>query len=97
MELNIPELPEPEEVPKEPIGAFHVTSRDQKKAIKVRKMLAMDAPATAGEHIRNTPIKVMPKIQKNRMFAVMLNGTPVLEINLKSGELRFTDTVPIYP
>ena len=95
MELNAPELPEPEDVPNEPVAAFYITARDRKKAYKVRKMLALDAPAEAGEHIRNVPIKVMPRIQKNRMYAITPSGAPVLVINLKSGELKFCDTLPI--
>jgi len=89
MELNVPELPEPEDVPNEPIAAFHITARDRKKAYKVRKMLALDAPGDAGEYIRNVPIKVAPKVPKNRMYAMMPAGIPVLEINLKSGEIQF--------
>ena len=94
MELNVPELPEPEDVPNEPISAFYITGRDRKKAKRVRKMLALDAPGDAGEHIRNVPIKVMPRIRKNRMYAITPSGAPVLVINLKSGELSFCDMLP---
>ena len=90
-DLNIePEaLPATEDVPNEPIGAFHVTARDRKKASKVRKMLALDAPGDAGKYIKNVPIKVVPRIRKNQMFAVTTAGQRILEINLKSGEIRF--------
>ena len=95
MELNVPVLPEPEEVPNEPIAAFYITARDRKKAKRVRKMLALDAPAESGEHIKRVPIKVMPRIQKNRMYAITSSGAPVLAINLKSGEIKFCDNLPI--
>lgn len=74
-----------------PIWAFYVGQRDQKKARKMREHLAKAAPATAGKAFRATPIKVMPKIPKNRMFAVDNRGIPELIINLKTGSVNFVD------
>ena len=78
-----------EEIPDQPIGCFHITRRDYKKAKKVRKMLAVDAPGIAGTAILNTPIKAAPRVRKNRMYAITTAGEPILEINLKTGQISF--------
>jgi hypothetical protein len=91
------ETQNPEDIPNEPITAFHITGRDRKKAIRVRALLAMDAPADVGPTIRNVPIKVMPKIQKNRMLAITGRGVPLLEINLKSGQISFVPPPQVAP
>jgi len=94
MEVN---HPEEEEVPQSQIGYFYITARDKNKAVRVRKMLSKDAPGESGKAIFNTPIVPMARIQKNRMYAVTHTGEPVLVINLKTGAIEFTDTIPIYP
>lgn len=91
--------PEPVEVdvPNTPIVAFHVTARDRKKARRMRAALAADAPAYIAVSFINTPIIAQPKIRKNRMYAIASDGTPILEINLKSGQLDFIDAAPVMP
>ena len=73
----------------QPIKCFEVGRRDQKKAKRVRAFLAADAPATVGDTIIRVPINIVPRIRKNRMFAVAESGERILEINLKSGAIDF--------
>ena len=72
-----------------PIWAFYITGRDINKAKRMRKYLAQAAPADAGKAFLQTPIKVMPKVEKNRMYAVDSYGKPELVINLKTGAVDF--------
>lgn len=77
------------EAPGKAIWAFYITARDINKAKRMRKHLAQAAPGAAGKAFLQTPIKVMPKVEKNRMYAVDSYGKPELVINLKTGSVDF--------
>jgi uncharacterized protein YPO0396 len=74
------------------IWQFWICSRDGKKARRVRKQLADNAPGGSGKAIRETPIRIKPRMIKNRMLAVNARGEPVLMVNLKSGQLSFAES-----
>ena len=68
---------------------FEIGRCDMKKAKRMRAFLAADAPAMVGDTIIKVPIKIVPRIRKNQMFAVAQTGERILEINLKSGSIDF--------
>lgn len=88
-DIELDDLLDDNDIPDVPIWEFHITARDSKKAKRMRELLADNAPGTMGKAFRKTPIKITPRVQKNRMFAVDKNGKRQLCINLKTGEVAF--------